>query len=66
MAKERPDYKQEKKAILNEIEDRAKRLLSQVGLSDKLDNYPHMISGGQQQRVAIARALAPGTGHLVF
>ncbi|NMB43226.1 MAG: amino acid ABC transporter ATP-binding protein, partial [Clostridiales bacterium] len=33
-------------------------LLSQVGLSDKLDHYPHMISGGQQQRVAIARALA--------
>ena len=29
-----------------------------MGLSDKLDYYPHMISGGQQQRVAIARALA--------
>ena len=36
----------------------AKRLLDQVGLSDKLDAYPYQLSGGQQQRVAIARALA--------
>jgi polar amino acid transport system ATP-binding protein len=33
-------------------------LLEQVGLADKLDNYPAQLSGGQQQRVAIARALA--------
>lgn len=58
LARERPDYKQEKKAILEEIQERGKTILSQVGLSDKLDFYPHMISGGQQQRVAIARALA--------
>ncbi|HHX62286.1 MAG TPA: amino acid ABC transporter ATP-binding protein [Epulopiscium sp.] len=58
LAKEDPNFKQNKKAILQEIEERGKMLLSQVGLSDKLDNYPHMISGGQQQRVAIARALA--------
>ncbi len=32
--------------------------LSQVGLSDKMDNYPEQLSGGQQQRVAIARSLA--------
>lgn len=32
-------------------------VLSQVGLSDKLDAYPEQLSGGQQQRVAIARAL---------
>jgi len=33
-------------------------LLQQVGLGDKMDNYPAQLSGGQQQRVAIARALA--------
>jgi len=32
--------------------------LSQVGLSDKVDQYPEKLSGGQKQRVAIARALA--------
>jgi polar amino acid transport system ATP-binding protein len=37
---------------------RAKTLLSRVGLSDKMDEYPERLSGGQQQRVAIARALA--------
>ena len=40
------------------LEQRARKLLQQVGLSDKLENYPHQLSGGQQQRVAIARALA--------
>mgnify|MGYP001355227241 CR=1 FL=1 len=58
LARERPDYRGRKKEILEEIEDRARRLLDQVGLSDKLDFYPHQLSGGQQQRVAIARALA--------
>ena len=58
LAKERPNYKQDKKVILKELEEKGKMLISQVGLSDKLDSYPHMISGGQQQRVAIARALA--------
>lgn len=41
-----------------ELEEKARQLLEQVGLSDKLDNYPYQLSGGQQQRVAIARALA--------
>ena len=35
-----------------------KELLDQMGLSDRMENYPHQLSGGQQQRVAIARALA--------
>lgn len=66
LAQERPSFKQEKKTILKEIQDRGKMLLSQVGLSDKLDYYPHMISGGQQQRVAIARALALNPDILCF
>ena len=41
-----------------EIQAQAEHLLEQVGLSDKLQNYPYQLSGGQQQRVAIARALA--------
>jgi len=57
LAKERPDFKQNSKAILQEIQERGRVLLEQVGLSDKLDYYPHQLSGGQQQRVAIARAL---------
>jgi L-cystine transport system ATP-binding protein len=39
------------------VED-AKRLLAQVGLAAKTDQYPYQLSGGQQQRVGIARALA--------
>ncbi len=58
LARERPDYKKERKAILKEIQERGEILLSQVGLSEKLNCYPHQLSGGQQQRVAIARALA--------
>ena len=41
-----------------EAYDRAMELLSSVGLSSKVFNYPDELSGGQQQRVAIARALA--------
>jgi L-cystine transport system ATP-binding protein len=36
----------------------ARRLLEQVGLGEKADQYPYQLSGGQQQRVGIARALA--------
>lgn len=35
----------------------ATKLLTDLGLSDRLKNYPNQLSGGQQQRVAIARAL---------
>lgn len=44
----------------------AKRLLAQVGLSDKADQYPASLSGGQKQRVAIARALAMSPDMLLF
>jgi putative ABC transport system ATP-binding protein len=36
----------------------AKEVLSMVGLSERLNNFPSQLSGGEQQRVAIARALA--------
>lgn len=58
LAKEQPDYKARKKQIHTEIEEQAKELLRQMGLSDRMNNYPHQLSGGQCQRVAIARALA--------
>jgi len=38
--------------------ERARELLSRVGLGDRLDHFPTQLSGGEQQRVAIARAFA--------
>lgn len=58
LAKEQADYKQRKKEIHEEIEQEARILLTQMGLADRMENYPHQLSGGQCQRVAIARALA--------
>ena len=43
-----------------------RRLLEDIGLGQRMDNYPHQLSGGQQQRVAIARALAMKPDILCF
>ncbi len=45
------------KVSASQRRERAKKLLEEVGLGDKLGNLPSQLSGGQQQRVAIARAL---------
>ena len=50
LAQEQPDFKQNKKQILEEIQADGRELLA--------NHYPNQLSGGQQQRVAIARALA--------
>ena len=66
LAKERPDFKANKKEIYAEIEENAKALLTRVGLADRMNNYPCQLSGGQQQRVSIARALALNPKVLFF
>jgi len=38
---------------------KAEKILSEVGLANKLSHFPNQLSGGEQQRVAIARAIAP-------
>ena len=58
LAAEQPDFKERKREIMTAIEVQAKVLLTQMGLDNRMDNYPHQLSGGQCQRVAIARALA--------
>ena len=57
-AKERADYKENRRDINAAIDRQARELLNRVGLGEKMDFYPHQLSGGQQQRVAIARAMA--------
>jgi polar amino acid transport system ATP-binding protein len=47
-------------------EDRARRLLERVGMTDRLHALPRELSGGQQQRVAIARALAMEPQAMLF
>ena len=58
LSQERPDFKENRKAILEEIQAEGRELLKKMGLSDRESHYPSQLSGGQQQRVAIARALA--------
>ncbi len=49
-----------------QAEDRGRRLLDRVGMSERLHALPRQLSGGQQQRVAIARALAMEPQAILF
>ncbi len=66
LAKEQPDYREKKKEYIQKINDDAVALLTRVGLSNRLGNYPCELSGGQQQRVSIARALMNNPKVLFF
>ena len=66
LARERPDFKGEKKRIFAEIEEKGRTLLAQMGLAagELVGVMPRPV--GQQQRVAIARALALSPDILCF
>ena len=66
LAREKPDWKGSKNTRVKEIKEHAESLLSDMGLQDRMNNYPFQLSGGQCQRVAIARALALDPDILCF
>ena len=66
LAKERSDFRRNKKQIYEQINDEAMRLLERCRISEKITSYPCELSGGQQQRVAIARALAMKPDIMLF
>ena len=66
LAQEKPDWKEKKSEYHRAIEEHGRELLAEMGLQDRMGNYPHQLSGGQCQRVAIARALALNPDILCF
>ena len=56
----------EKKVPLEEAKEKALKLLKQVGLEDKANEYPRKLSGGQKQRLAIVRAMAMEPDVMLF
>ncbi len=66
LAKDREDFRVNKKTIYEEIEENARQLIDRVDMTSRIDMYPCQLSGGQQQRVAIARALALNPKVLCF
>lgn len=56
----------EKKIPLEKAKQEALKLLEQVGLQDKANEYPRKLSGGQKQRLAIVRAMAMNPDVMLF